>query len=531
MLLDQFGNVLKPQARPETRTVAAASLRDRWSSYPTSGLTPARLSQIFQDADQGYLEPQAELFEEMEEKDAHLAAVLQTRKLAVMSLEWRVEPFSDDAKDQEIATFVEESLRSIGNLEDGMLDLLDAIGKGYALVEIDWRVKQYAEPVYLRWVHQKRVTWWNSLEPGLRKEYGLDGEPLLPWKFIYHRHRARSGHDTRGGVLRVVAWMYLLKNYAMKDWAVFNEIFGMPLRIGKYDPSASEADKSALVTAIQALGSDAAGVISRSTEIEFVEAANRQSGQANPYQLMADFCNREISKAILGQTLTTDTSGGTGTYAAGSVHNEVRRDLIVADAEALANTLRGQLIRPLVGFNYGWEAPLPYFVFDLAAEEDQKQVAETYKILNEIGYPLTLEHLSERFGLPLPEPGQETVPVAGARGQGPGARGQGSGARGRAEGDRRQALSAAVVPTPLDRPVLEAQAEMAALAEKAAAAAAAATAKMLAPVRELIDQGADLETIRQQLLAVYPELEVEEVAELLYQAAMLAYISGRQRHD
>jgi phage gp29-like protein len=77
-----------------------------------------------------------------------------------------------------------------------------------------------------------------------------------------------------------------------------------------------------------------------------VEAASR-SGGANPYQLMADFCNREMSKAVLGQTLTTDTSGSTGTYAAASVHAQVRRDLVEADAQALAVTLREQLLRPL----------------------------------------------------------------------------------------------------------------------------------------------------------------------------------------
>ena len=41
--------------------------------------------------------------------------------------------------------------------------------------------------------------------------------------------------------------MYLLKNFAMKDWAAFNEVFGMPMRLGKYDAMASPADRDALV--------------------------------------------------------------------------------------------------------------------------------------------------------------------------------------------------------------------------------------------------------------------------------------------
>ena len=208
------------------------------------------------------------------------------------------------------------------------------------------------------------------------------------WKVLYHRYKARSGHATRSGVLRVVGWMYLLKNFALKDWAAFNEVFGMPLRLGKYDNTASPADREALVQAIRNLGSDSAGVISKSTEIEFVEAASR-SGSVNPYQLMADFCNREMSKAVSGQTLTTDTTGSTGTYAAASVHAEVRRDLVEADAQALAVTLREQLLRPLVGFNFGWDKPVPWFRFRFEAEEDLKTLSEVYRNLAAMGVPWT----------------------------------------------------------------------------------------------------------------------------------------------
>src|SRR4030042_1273029 len=195
--------------------------------------------------------------------------------------------------------------------------------------------------------------------------------------------------------------MYLLKNYALKDWAAFNEVFGMPLRLGKYDPGASAADREALIRAIRSLGSDAAGVISKNTEIEFVEAASRLSGNANPYQTLAEFCNREMSKAVLGQTLTTDTAGATGTYSAARVHAQVRRDLVEADAQTLAVTLREQLLRPLVGFNFGWDRPCPWFRFKLAEEEDLKTLSEVYRNLKEIGVPLRGAQVAERFGVPF----------------------------------------------------------------------------------------------------------------------------------
>jgi phage gp29-like protein len=182
----------------------------------------------------------------------------------------------------------------------------------------------------------------------------------------------------------------------------------MPLRLGKYDPTASPGDREALIRAIRNLASDAAGVISKNTEIEFVEAASRQAA-ANPFQVMAEFCNREMSKAVLGQTLTTDTAGATGTYSAAKVHAQVRRDLVEADAQALATTLREQLLRPLVGFNFGWDRPLPWFRFKYEEEEDLKALSEVYLNLKKIGVPLSLEHLAERFAIPLPEISKDAI--------------------------------------------------------------------------------------------------------------------------
>jgi phage gp29-like protein len=403
-LKDFFGKRFKPGERPATEELPTVSLPDRWSSYPSAGLTPGRLTEIFRDADQGEVTRQTELFEEMEEKDPHLAALLMTRKLAVLGLDYEVLPFSASPEDREIADFAGEVVFGIRDLEGAFLDLLDALGKGFALAEIIWEVAGgRARVSELRWIPQKKVTFVGSLTPRFMTATApWEGVEPPAWKVVYHRYKARSGQDTRAGLLRVVGLMYLLKNYALKDWAAFNEVFGMPLRLGKYDPGASPADKEALIQAIRSLGADAAGVISKNTEIEFVEAHSRLGGNANPYQVLADFCNREMSKAILGQTLTTDTAGATGTYATAQVHGQVRRDLVEADAQALAQTLRGQLLRPLVGFNFGWDKPTPWFRFKVEAEEDLKTLSEVYLNLKQMGVPLSLDHISQRFGIPLP---------------------------------------------------------------------------------------------------------------------------------
>ena len=95
--------------RPDMREVAVAQVSDKYSEYPSNGLTPVKLAEILREADAGDVLRQMELFEEMEEKDPHLFSQLQTRKNAVTGLDFEVIPFGDEPLDKEIADFKERS--------------------------------------------------------------------------------------------------------------------------------------------------------------------------------------------------------------------------------------------------------------------------------------------------------------------------------------------------------------------------------------------------------------------------------------
>ena len=188
------------QRRPETREVAAAQVTDKYSEYPSDGLTPVRLAEIFKEADAGDVLRQAELFEEMEEKDPHLFSQLQTRKNAVTGLDYEIIPFdSDDPRDKEIAEFVEAQLGGIEGFEDIMLDLLDAIGKGFAVSEIMWSYDEGHVVVGdIRSRHQKRF-FWDSVDDSfkVRTQEAPEGIELPKNKFIVHKYKARSGHPEK----------------------------------------------------------------------------------------------------------------------------------------------------------------------------------------------------------------------------------------------------------------------------------------------------------------------------------------------
>jgi len=516
ILYDQFGRKVKVDKKPETREVAVAAIRDRWSTYPSHGLTPAKLTTLFKQADAGDVYTQAELFEEMEEKDTHLFSQLQTRKNAVLGLEYDVQPYSDSAEDKKISEFISDNLFDINDLDDALLDALDAIGKGYSMLEIMWNVDNRRAVVGgLRWIHAKKALFYELGSGAWEKSYEMprvatedepmNGEIMPPFKMIYHRYKARSGYDTRAGILRVCSWMYLFKNYSLKDWVGFMEVFGIPLRLGKYASGASESDKDALIAAISSLGSDAAGIISKNTEIEFVEAVKGNSTE-NPFRGLAEFCDAQMSKAILGQTLTTQ-EGKSGSYSLGQVHDLVRHDLIKADCEALAKTLRFQLLRPLVGYNFGWDKPLPWFKFKFEPPEDLKAISEVYMNLSEIGYELTAEHISERFKVPIAQKG-ETVLVPNSGFAGPTA----------AKHGFVVAKSAQFTPE---------QENIEYLVARTRENATQALSGLLAPVRELIAKANTLEEIRDMIIASYSDMEPDELQDLIARAMFVAELYGR----
>jgi phage gp29-like protein len=560
ILYDQFGRAIEAMKRPETREIAVTTIRDRWSNYPSSGLTPQSLATIFKEADSGDVARQAELFEEMEEKDTHLFSEIQTRKNAVHGLDYEITPWSESAEDKRIRDFVADCLFSLESFDDALLDMLDAIGKGYSLNEIMWTTDSGKAVIgRIEWIHAKKAVfyergaanmWAKSFEvPRIMTEaQPIEGEQMPAFKLIYHRYKTRSGYDTRAGVLRVCAWMYLFKNYSIKDWVAFAEVFGMPLRLGKYDQGASKADKDALVAAIQSLGSDAAGIISKSTEIEFVEAV-KNSGTNNIYEALANFCDKQMSKAILGQTATTE--GTPGKLGNEDAQDRVRHDLIKADAESLGKTIRHQILRPLVGYNFGWDKPLPWFSLLYERAEDLVSLMTVYKGASEIGQPISQEHVAERFKIPLPKKGEKVLVSPGDRGTpldgvplSPHVPGENTALVAR----YKPALSLSQGPNSGDRPGVRVvvasdginvsqgvltqaftpdQQAVEGLKAEALTNWDAALAPMIDAVRQAIEEAADYEEAKAMLMAAYAKMDDAQATALLGRALFAADAWGR----
>jgi phage gp29-like protein len=402
-ILDQWGQPVSSKAlTKDAMGVTVTGIRDTFDEFVASGLTPSKMSRILRDAAMGEMHEYLTLAEEMEERETQFASVLSTRKRAIQSVKPQVDAASDEAEDVAIADAVRERIAEHPDFFDLVGDMLDALSKGYSVTEIVWQIEdgQWV-PERFEWHDPRLFQFDRETRKELRKRVQgeFNGVRLEPFKFIRHIPRLKSGIPARNGLARLALWSFLLKSYSLKDWAAFLEVHGMPLRLGKYGQGASQDDKRVLLRAVRDLGADAAAIIPKEMEIEFVET---KGFSEKPFEGFAMYIDKALSKAIIGQTMTSD-SGSSGSLAQAKVHENVRTDIKEADSLQLCGTLNRDLVRAFVDLNYGPRRAYPKLTLPISEPEDYKVLSEALSKLVPLGLEVQMSEVRDRFGFADPQ--------------------------------------------------------------------------------------------------------------------------------
>ncbi len=405
IIYDHLGNPVDTgRLREQQATPTVTGVRPLLSDHPSRGLNPGKLARVLLNAEDGDATAYLELAEDMEEKDPHYLAVLGTRKRAVSQLDITVTPASESKDDRHNADLVERFLdREV--LEDELFDLLDAIGKGYSVLEIIW------DTTGNEWLPSELV-WrdprWFSFDKKDGRTLLLKDDnslvPLYPYSFLVHMPKAKSGLAIRGGLARPVSWYWMFKSYGIRDWVTFSEVYGQPIRVGKYGGSATEAQKEVLLKALRMIGTDAAAMIPESMQLEFVKTA--VGGSSDMYESKSDWFDRQVTMAVLGQTGTTELKGA-GSYAAANVHDSVRNDIRRADLAQLRATLNQQLVVPIVAFNRGPQKAYPKIKIGLPNDVAPMDAVKAVKTMVDMGARIGVKDLTDRFGFSVPDDDDE----------------------------------------------------------------------------------------------------------------------------
>lgn len=445
------------------------------------------------------------LYDEVE-RDPHAHAVLQQRIMAVVGKEWEIIPAhtarragrpAATPQEKVVAEFVSQILENC-NFDQARQELLKAILYGYYVVEVIWRAREgRIEIDKLIGKHPRRFIFTPDRELRLLTlQSMIEGEALPERKFVLFTY-GDSDNPYGRGLGQKLWWPVWFKKNGIKFWLVFLEKFGMPTVLGKYPPGTTPEQQEALMDAIEAIQTDTGIKIPDTMGVELLEAS--RSGTVT-YEELCEYMDRLISKAVLGQTLTVEV-GERGAYAASKTHNEVRQEIIEADADLLDACLNETLVKWIVDYNYPGITDYPKIVTYAAPKPDLKAQSEIHKTLVvDIGLPVPKSYFYETYGIPAPAEGEETV-------------GGGS-------------STATKMSEFADQKTYDDVADI--IANQAAQQTMRVTDDLyMAPLKRLVDECKSYEELRERVLDLWGSMPSDELGVIMARAMMLAEMAGR----
>ncbi len=329
--------------------------------------------------------------------DSQVRACVNSRKAGTMSLLWEIDRGKVKSKQAKVIQDLYNDL----DIDAINSAILNAPMFGFQPIEIIWgRVGNYILPVELL---PKNQEWFLFDKDGRLKLSTLnnciDGEELPDRKFLtptYNDIHNKKYNPYGDRVLSSCFWPVTFKKSGLKWWVTFTEKYGMPYIIGKLPRHTMDTERENMKDQLDAMVKDAVAVISDDAKLEFIEPSEKGS-RADLYENLINVCDHAISKAILGQTLTTDGSDrGSGSYALGKVHAGVREDIVYSDKK-IVERAHNQLIRWIweINFNYG---EVPKFSM-FTQEEVNKDLAERDEILVRQGVKFSKDYYVTNYGL------------------------------------------------------------------------------------------------------------------------------------
>lgn len=401
---------------------------DRYQTRHGSKLGPRTVSSALRAADIGELREYADLCDELREGDPHLQSVLGKRELQTAGAPFEVKASDATKRAKRIAEVCANALAELV-WPVFCSELVSAVYTGRTVLEMVWADRdRYYLPVEFQCVHGRRLR-YDSKDWKLRihdysvgggafaKGPGFDIAADVPGKWIMHTPRVRGGYPQREGLARPVCWYAIFKRWGMRDFVALGEMLGRPLRIGQYNTgtmvskdgvtkAATPEDKAVLEEALAALGSALYVAIPDTTKIDLSNIAPGHSMHGD----LVRGCDEQMSKAVLGETLTTD-AGERGARSLGEVHRDVSMMISRYDAALVASTVRRQLFAPIVRENFRPTDAVPTLLINVDPPGNLDTEATRIKTLVDAGFKITQSVVADIFGYPDVDGAQDEVLV------------------------------------------------------------------------------------------------------------------------
>jgi len=366
-----------------------------------------RVHAVIRSAESGFTRDLFTLYRDVVVTDSHMQNEFSKRKLAVLGDKMSVLPWDKTLPaDVDAAVAVETMIHNCRSWKTACIHLLDAClwpvavvekvfipaGGGFALSNL------VPVPHYLLDFSSGAMR-IHDVDPASGSILSTSRE-VDPARYIVHRGHLLTTPDNWGGPMRSILFWWLLGNMSREWWGRFLDRYGSPFIVAKY-PKGDDASRNTLKNAL-ALSVKLGGlVVTDECMVELVQSASSTSGDA--YDKFLTICQREKSKLILGQTISSEAQAtGLGSSVA-TIHESVRQDIREWDSTSLGDTLRIQLFAQFIQIN-GLVATTPTLTWGSVSPAELKTKADLLVSLKQAGLRLTddaVAILSEQIGYAL----------------------------------------------------------------------------------------------------------------------------------
>ena len=352
-------------------------------------ITPDYVEEIFNSFNNIAIQS---LIEQIISDDPDIIGLMQKRLSLPYYLVTSITPASDSNSDKNIAKFVYDVITDIVSSEV-LTNIQKANFFRFSVLQLHWEINS-----------GKYIPTHISNLPRTSFEFHPDSDELM----IYDADNEKFSEIPENSsviaiskftkknlpisLIRIIRKFTVIKLFSILDWSAFNEIYGMPLRLGKYSENSSEEDINNLYDAVSNLGSDAAAVISDKDSIDFISPKND-----NPltYEKLYQTCKNAQSTAILGNSNISGIDKN-GSYAALKILSQVSEDIILSDITLISEAINKYLVTPLVKFNFSAEK-LPKVEYKLP--KSYKDLLEIDKKLSELGIKFNKDYFIRKYDL------------------------------------------------------------------------------------------------------------------------------------
>lgn len=215
-----------------------------------------------------------------------------------------------------------------------------------------------------------------------------------------------AGRPDSLGLYLKAALHTIPKKNVLAAWDVFSEIFGMPIRVATTS-SRDKADQQRIEEMLKGMDLAPWGLFPDGTTLQFVESSK---GDAfNVYDKRVDRANSEISKLVIGQTMTIEDGSS---LSQSQTHLKVLENLVESDAKALAYIVNNQLIPrmarhgfPVEGMRFTWDESVDYTPEQQM--EYEKMVADRFEVDG--------QYFADKYNMPVGERLQQQPAISMSR--------------------------------------------------------------------------------------------------------------------